>query len=154
MRALTDVHVLEWQRALICAAAGAALLISAVVRAKPSISERRTALLVLALLTAPYGYGAGIIADAHWDRSAPAVYQARVERKHIAHGRSPRAYLLLGPWGTRTASDDVAVSWSLYNSTSVGDEICVAMRRGLLSIAWYETDHCNAPATEVTAEPR
>jgi hypothetical protein len=142
LRALQDVHILDWAHLLLWAAAVALALMGSVLWAVPSAREKLgMAALTLALVLA-YGYGVCAIGDAVLDRSSGSTYTTTVDGKHITSGRSRRAMLRLAPWGPRAAEDNVAVPWDMYRRTNVGDKVCVQLHPGALGVPWYKVTNC------------
>jgi hypothetical protein len=141
--AYRGVHVLDWPHSLIFPIVGVIGFSMATFLVMPHLGlQQMRAAWILPLIFALYGYGLGVIIDAHWDRSEPTVYPTRVLGKHISSGRSKTPFLRLAPWGARAEAQDTSVSWDLYNQTVVGDSVCVALRQGLLGVPWYRVDPC------------
>jgi len=92
-----------------------------------------------------YGYGAVAIADIQFDTSPGAVIQVQVLGKHSYSGKSRTYYLDLPPWGARTQPGAVQVSWSTYQALNVGDNACVLMHPGTLTLPWYTIGVCGQP---------
>lgn len=140
MRAILDVHVLDWKPLLVGAAVGGLALVVAIV-----VGERPRKLWVLALLTpliSGYPWGALSLANALLDRGAPEVFRVAVRGKHVSGGKHTSRNLELDPWGPVTERKDVAVGPRLYGAVSVGDRVCVALHPGALGVRWYVVLRC------------
>jgi hypothetical protein len=142
VRALNDMHALEWKPALGLSIVVGSLLWIAVVKVDPDLRSRAVSLVILLFITLAYGYGAGMETNALLDRSAPSVYSAHVMHKHVSSGRHTTYDLLLEPWGPQAQSENISVSSSLYRSVTVGDTVCVSLKPGALNIAWFAVHAC------------
>jgi hypothetical protein len=143
VRALNDMHALEWKPALgLSIVIGSVLWIFTAVKVDTDLRSRRVSLVILPFIMLAYGYGAGMEINALLDRSAPSVYSVHVMHKHISSGRHRTYDLLLEPWGPEAQSENISVSSSLYRSVTVGDRVCVALKPGALNIAWFAVHAC------------
>jgi hypothetical protein len=144
LRAGLDVHTLGWQSLAPWAIAAGALLGLSILRVNRNACRGWQTLIVILLAACAYGYGAATIANAVLDTSTPSVFRPIVLGKHSSGGRSTTYHLLLTPWGERTAAENVTVSAVLFRAASVGEPVCVAVRRGALATAWYRVAPCDA----------
>lgn len=143
MRAVLDVGVLDWERALIYGALAAVVMGWAALMSDPTLRARRAAALALFALSCTYGYGAVVLGNFELDRAPDTEYRVAVLARHVSRGsRSTTYYLTLAPWGPRTEPKDVSVSWTLYNRTPSGGTVCVHQGPGALDISWYVIRAC------------
>jgi hypothetical protein len=143
LRVVTDIHVMNWRPVLWMAVVIALVMTFAAVRVDPLLAKNRWMALLLLGLTMPYGYGAGIEADALLDRAAPTVYRTTLLDKHISRGSKHTDYeLTVGPWGPYQTNQRIDVAPRIYYSLKRGDDVCVQVRPGALRIAWYVVGRC------------
>ena len=100
------------------------------------------AMLGMLFIAGALGWGLAAAADSVLDKSAPAGYATTVVHKHASHGRSTTYYLDLAPWGPIQGRNDVSVSPSTYSNTSIGDQVCLELRPGMLHVQWYQVVSC------------
>jgi hypothetical protein len=142
LRALQDVHLLDWHGVLVGAGLVATGLMGSVLWAVPAIRQKLgIAALTLALVLA-YGYGVVALGNAVLDRSNGASYETTVRGKHVSGGRNRSPQLRIGPWGPRATEEDVTVPWEMYRSAGIGDTVCVQLRPGAFGIPWYRLSRC------------
>lgn len=146
LRALQDVHILDWQRLLPLAVLVAIALIGSLLWALPSAREKLGMVALTFVLVLAYGYGVTSLGNALFDRAHGSIYPATVYGKYVTSGRGRTPTLRLGPWGGQSAGADVGVSWDLYRTTAVGDKVCAHSYAGAFGIAWYRITQC-APNT-------
>jgi len=86
------------------------------------------------------------------DTSAPQLYQTSIVKMYESHSsKGTRYYLRVSPWGPIVYPDDVDVPRSTYNTTRVGDSVCLGLHPGFLHAPWYTVVPC--PAQQVPAIP-
>ncbi len=100
------------------------------------------AMLGMLFIAGAYGFGLAGAADAIPDHATPANYSVTIENKHETHGRSTSYYLDLGPWGPIQRPNSLSVSESTYDGTSIGDQVCLDLRPGVLRVQWYQVVAC------------
>jgi hypothetical protein len=143
-RAVMDVGVLDFERALIFAALVTALLAWAATmsdeatRARPWTGQ----LLLLLLVGYAYGYGAVVLGNSLPDSSPGENFRVTVLARHVSHGRHTSYHLRLDRWGPRSEPDDVTVSRDLYDQSPPGSTVCVHRGSGVLGISWYDVVGC------------
>jgi hypothetical protein len=143
MRAVQDLGVLDWQRALTYGALAALVLCWAALMCDPTLRARRAAALLLFGLMCAYGYGAVVLGNAELDSAPGGDYRVQVLGMHYSRGsRSTSYYLRLAPWGPRLQPQDVSVARVLYAATRPGDTVCVHQGPGVLGISWYVVRSC------------
>jgi hypothetical protein len=146
MRAVLDVGVLDWQRALIYTVLAAVVLCWAALTSDTTLRARRAAALAVFALSCTYGYGAVVLGNAELDHAPGNQYRVAVLARHVSRGsKSTTYYLTLAPWGPRTQPKDVSVSWALYSRTPSGATVCVHQGPGALDISWYVVRACGDP---------
>lgn len=141
LRAILDVHVLDWKPLLAATGVGGLVLLAAI-----AAGDRRRRLWILALvapLLSFYPWGALSLGNALLDRGSPGVFRVAVRAKHVSSGSKHTSWdLRLDRWGPVTEPEDVDVGRGLYEAVSVGDEVCVALHPGALGIRWYVVLRC------------
>jgi hypothetical protein len=100
------------------------------------------AMISMLFIAGAYGYGLAAAVDTIPDHATPASYSATIENKHESHGRSTSYYLDLGPWGPMQAANSLSVSESIYEGASIGDQVCLDLRPGVLRVQWYQVVAC------------
>jgi hypothetical protein len=100
---------------------------------------------LMAMIGAAAGCGGTGLTDVRLDASAPQTVRATIESTFVSSGRATSYYLRLPPWGPRLKPNSIEVSETLYNKLDAGDSVCIDLRRGALSIPWFEPRDC-APA--------
>ena len=134
-----------WPLAPALFAAAAVLATAWKLKDLPGLATPWAMLGFVALCAGIYGYGAVVIADIQFDASPGAVIQVQVLGKHTYSGKSRTYYLDLPPWGARTQPGAVQVSWPTYQALSVGDNACVLMHPGTLTLPWFTIGVCGKP---------
>jgi hypothetical protein len=129
--------------AFVGAAAGAGL--AALRMSRPGVGSPAQLVTMLAVLGAGLGAGAVALADVRFDTFAPTPFRATIVSMYVSHGKSTTYYLRLAPWGPMTAGGDVAVSRSQYLEFNPGDQACLALHSGALSMRWLTVDACSGP---------
>lgn len=143
MRVLNDLHVLNWKAALYVSIGIALALWVTAAKVDGSLRARPISLVLLLLITCAYGYGAGMEINALLDRSAGAVYSARVMRKHVSSGSRHVSYeLTLNSAEFPALNGNVSVPSPLYRSVTVGDSVCASVKRGALNVPWFMMQRC------------
>ena len=153
-RAIWDIHLVDWKPALLVAVVLALLLMFAVSRADMQIvlADQTSARFVVAIavlgMASMYCYGAIAEADMLLDSTTtPETYRVAVVRKHVSHGKNhDTPYLTLDPWGPRTDTSSVSVSWPTYNAVVLGQTVCINLRPGALKLPWYTLYLCDGTA--------
>jgi hypothetical protein len=142
MRALADVHIIDWSALLPWIVGAGALLAAGIAWANRKPSRRWGSAIVILLAAGAYGFGAATSADAVLDAAAPTTYKPAVLRKHMTGGRNRSYELTVDPWGPRSSAEDITVSPAVFNLARVGQPICVSLHPGALGSAWYHAWVC------------
>jgi hypothetical protein len=85
---------------------------------------------------------AALVANQLADRSSPLIFVQQITGKTISGGRHKMPYLSLAATGRLRFAKPVRVSWALYDSVEVGQNVCAEVRRGALGAPWYQIDRC------------
>jgi hypothetical protein len=96
-------------------------------------------LLFIAII---YSYPLVVLADTMIDSTKSSTYIVPVTGKHATSGKSTTYYLNLAPWGPLQEPNEINVSSSMYDGTSAGDSICLALHPGRLHAPWYQLTDC------------
>ena len=145
LRAIADVHAIDWRLPLFWAALGAFPLTALVVIGDPTLRRRWFGPLIVFLLLSAHPWGAFQMATALLDRSAPERFRVAVLDKHVTSGnRGTTLELRLAAWGPVPA-DLVLVSREVYRAVEVGSTVCVALRPGALGVRWFLVQICDGP---------
>src|SRR5262249_7746964 len=99
---------------------------------------------LMAAFGGAYGYGAAVFTDTHFDHDRGQIFRGRIEGESMSGGRSSRPHVVLAPWGPVAARTNIQVTYDVYRSTRVGDEVCVTLRHGQLSMPWFKVARCDA----------
>jgi hypothetical protein len=143
LRALADVHAVDWRLPLFWAALGAVPLTALVVIGDPTLGRRWFGPLIVFLLLSAHPWGTVQMANAHLDRSEPERFRVAVLDKHVTSGnRGTTLELRLAAWGPVPA-DLVLVSREVYRAVEVGGTVCVALRPGALGVRWFLVQVCD-----------
>ena len=142
VRAMTDVHTLDWQAPLMLACVGGIALGGSALRVDPWFRQQHWAALLMGLFICAYGYGAGLELNALADSTLPNVYATQVLGKRVSRGKSSTFYLRVAPWGPVTEAADVTVSAGRYQATRIGDRVCVFLGSGVFRIPWFQIRDC------------
>ena len=100
------------------------------------------AMLGMLFIAGAYGFGLAEAADTIPDQAKPASYSATIENKHETQGRTTSYYLDLGPWGPMQGANSLSVSESTYAGATIGDQVCLDLRPGVLRVQWYQVVAC------------
>lgn len=142
LRSLWDFEFLAWLPVLKLAIAASMILTILVVGADRGMRDRRWAFLAFLFLSFFYAFGAIAQANALLDHSEGQVFRAQVLAKRISSGKSTTYYFMVDPWGPRSEPNEVSVSRALYQATPVGQNVCVWLRKGSLSVPWFVVGSC------------
>jgi len=142
LRAVTDVHLLGWKAAVCVSVLVGLALAGMAMIADPTLKTHRGSIVGILFLSLFYGYGAGVQANAIFDRSTERVFTAKVIRKGIVTGKRTTYKLYLAPWGSQIRTDEVFVSQRWYDSLQPGDVVCPVLHDGALHIRWYTVHPC------------
>lgn len=142
IRAVNDVHLLEWRTALYVSICVAFALAAMTIIADRSLKKEKASMFAIILLTTFYGYGASMEANVIFDRGVPTVYSAQVLGKKTLSGKSTSYKLTLTPWGPKREPDEVSVSRKWYELLRPGDTVCPVLHEGALHIRWYRVRPC------------
>jgi hypothetical protein len=143
LRALSDVHIIDWSGLLPWIIGAGALLGAGIAWANRKPSRLWGSAIVILLAAGAYGFGAATSADAVLDAAAPTTYRPMVLRKHVTGGRNRSYELTVNPWGPRSSVADITVSPSVFNQARVGQPICVSLHPGALGSPWYHAWECD-----------
>jgi hypothetical protein len=142
LRAVLDLNLLHWKPLLVMSALFATVITLLIAQADRSVGRRPAALLLISLFAATYFYGLTAEANSLLDHSTPQAFRIAVVGKHVSDDKSPSYYLHLDPWGPQTSATEVSVPSSLYESTSISQQVCVYLHSGALRIPWYVVAQC------------
>jgi len=156
MRAMLDINIMDVTRTLEFGFIAGLPLLFAVTLAGQGSGSRPWVLplLMLIVVTVPYGGGLVAFADVIFDHQAPQTFQTQVLRKYISSGKHPQPYLVLAPWGPKTADDRVAVNRAYYAHTQVDTSVCVDLHPGDVGLRWYGVHDCSLVPKRNTAAVR
>jgi hypothetical protein len=143
LRALLDINLLRWQDGAQMAVLGMIVFAVLLNLGMRGADRKIGVVLVFAGFMSAYGYGAGVLADAWFDRAVPERFQSKVQDKYTTSGNRTEFHLKLAPWGPQTEPDDIAVNSPLYDALNPGDSACIALHKGALGAPWYVVDACH-----------
>ncbi len=113
------------------------------VRNAPGVARPVTALTVVAVCAALYGYGATSVGDIQFDFSAGEVTPVQVVGKHESRGSRSHTYDLdLPAWGPRTGPNSIGVSSATYAAVNIGDTVCITLHLGAIGLPWFTSGLC------------
>lgn len=138
-----SAHIADFHKLLTLGAIVFLCLVAALVRPALNSASRFGSLVALLLFAALYSVGFVHTADTVPDHSIAQPYQAQVVRMYETHGRSTGYHLSLAPWGPMTNGNSVEVSYRIYNSITVGDNVCIGLHPGYLHAPWYTLTTCS-----------
>lgn len=84
-----------------------------------------------------YVFGASVVINCDFDRSAPINTTAKVVKQFKTTGKIITYSLTLSPWGSRQRDEDVNIPGLLYHRISPGDTVQVNVKKGFLRIPWF-----------------
>ena len=142
LRAILDVHMLDWQGPMLWTVLVTIALIAAVVWVLPAARKKPGGVALIGVFLLAYGYGASALGNALLDRHPSTSYTAQVTGKHVTGGRNRTPELQLAAWGPKEAGSQVAAPWDVYRSTGIGDTVCVQLHPGALGVPWYRVAKC------------
>ena len=117
------------------------------VKIDPSVHRKRLDIVISMFFAVAHGLEIGLHGNVALDRNPPELYRVEMKRKYTNRDELRSHNFQLGPWGPQTSGETATVSRSLYEATSEGDTVCVALRQGALGIAWYNVRACPANAS-------
>lgn len=145
IRAMLDLHLVDWVPSLMLGAALGVLLTGLARRADPKALEKPAVAALFCFAASAYGWGLIAEADTRFDTGAPQVYRTRVLDKYSSVGERHTSWnLQLGPWGPSKTDEAQDVGRAVYDRLNKGDEACVRLYRGALKIRWFIVDRCAA----------
>lgn len=95
---------------------------------------------LLPIFTFAYGFGVVVLINVLGDQSDPMAYPTEVTDKRVSSGKTTTYHLKLKKWGDLTEDEEVSVTRSQYDGTSVGDSIEVYQYEGLFKMPWIELE--------------
>jgi len=139
IKAIVPFHVFQydhiWPIAFCVGAAVTVLLYFAGLnKTAEAVKGQVVFMLIMGML---YGYGSTLEVNCAFDTSKAQVFSAQVLDHRITRGKSDTYYLTLSPWGPRTETVEVSVGRWLYDEVSVGQNVKIKFKTGLLNIPWY-----------------
>lgn len=138
LRAIEDLHFLEWPTMLLATALLSVIVGMVAIQADHGIHNRMAAILPVVLFAAMYCYGLIAQLDVLLDRSRPTTYHPLVVEKRASHGKSGTTYYLqVDPWGPRRDTSEIVVRRSAYDSVSPGQTVTIDLFPGALKFPWY-----------------
>jgi hypothetical protein len=153
LRAVLDLHTLDWIGALIGALVVAAVASTASRWAAGAQTKVKPVTLVLYFVaTFAYGWGLVLEADRILDRAPAHVYPTQVTDMHISSGKHTSYDITLAPWGPTRGQDGVDVGRPLYQQMHVGETVCPVLHPGALHIRWWEVGLCEDAPTAHRAD--
>ena len=144
LRALFDGQVFDWEKLLMATIVATAICVFLMVWLLRELRADTGTIGIVGLIMMAYGYGVVGLANTRLDDGEPTTYPARVLGAHVSSGRSSSHYLELGPWGPRTAAEDVDVGKEYYAIGSQRETVCVYLYPGALGARWYVVWDCPA----------
>jgi hypothetical protein len=133
-----------WARMIELAAAAGILLFSISIFSDTTIRRRRnwTAMTVLLLFNALYGYAVVFEANVLLDRSPAVVQESVVLNKRYIYGRGGGYELTIKRWGPINSEKKVWASETVFRSVHAGGSVCMVLRQGALRVLWYTAQAC------------
>ena len=145
LRALVDIHVIEWPRLAAWAALLALPLVALVTVGDPLARRRWFIPLGIWFFLSAYPAGALWIANAVFDRHPAENVRLSVLDKHVSSGKGPKHHVHVAPW-IPGAPESIDVHRALYGSVVAGGTICVKLRPGALGVRWFYPQACGESA--------
>ncbi|AMR31967.1 hypothetical protein A0256_11305 [Mucilaginibacter sp. PAMC 26640] len=87
-----------------------------------------------------YALGFTLTVNCDLDQSRPQPFSAKVKDLNIEHGKKITYHIKLTPWGPISNSRDLQISKSQFDLASIGFDVKVCLKKGLLNIPWYYVD--------------
>lgn len=116
-----------------------ALLIGLIAAALDRPFPRRAEpVVLLVLLSLPYGYGASQTLNLVLDGEAPQVLPAKVLDKQSVWIGTDLRHVRLGPWGPRTEAGLIGAGADLFAAVEPGDVVCVTAHPGALGLSYMD----------------
>lgn len=145
LRALQDFNIYDYSNSWMPASIIAVVLIVLIVFATNEFKFEKIkdyfTVLFFAVLFFAFGYGTTITFNCMYDQSIPKYFKSKVVEKRISSGKYGDTYYIeVTAWHTQTESDDISVSKELYETTTIGDDIDISLKKGLLGIPWFLVD--------------
>ncbi|MFC0517516.1 hypothetical protein ACFFGT_25110 [Mucilaginibacter angelicae] len=105
---------------------------------KKALGEKyKSQFLPIIMVIVFYVFGAAVIINCDFDRSAPVSTTAKVVKQFKTTGKIVTYSLTLSPWGIRQHNEDVNIPGSLYHNIAPGDIVQVNVKKGFLRIPWF-----------------
>jgi hypothetical protein len=143
IRALLDLHLIDWSLSLALGAATGAIFTVIARRVDPHALSGRVAVGFLWLAASAYAWGLVAEANSLFDRAAPQTFRTRVVDKYESAGERHTSWnLTFAPWGPVKTQGAEDVGRRVYDRLNKGDIACVSLHPGALRIRWYEVDRC------------
>jgi hypothetical protein len=144
LRAWTDLRIVNWWELAPWATLFAVILAAAIVSLNGTATRSWSAVLVILIAACGYGFGTAGFADTLLDNSAPSVFRTKVLNKHVSSGRYRVFDLYVERWGADPGTQDLKVTPGFYGQVTIGDTVCIALRKGALGAQWYSVEPCSA----------
>lgn len=89
-----------------------------------------------------YSYGTTKAINCTYDASQPKIYKNKVLKKYVSSSVGGRyngslCYIIVESWNNCNENEKIYVSEEEYNLFEVGDEIEIALKKGVFNIPWY-----------------
>lgn len=124
---------------LICGGSLLALIVlfAAIIQTQEPEMRKRNSWPILIASLALYSMAAPMGINFAADRSNPQLYQAKVTKLSVSHGKSTTYHVSLSAWGPLAEENDTTVDQDTFNQLQVGGNVDVYLKRGYLHIPWY-----------------
>jgi|GEM_PF-4070993 len=143
LRGLLDTHIYDLQLLLAtCAliAIGAAFASYDIAKSGP---RPRATIILVVVVTMIWAYGAISEANVWLDRGPPtATRVVSLIRKDVSRGKSTTYSLVTKSWRGGKSATSTDVPRALWDSLSVGDDVCIQDHQGALRLRWFQIDRC------------
>lgn len=134
--AISNIAPVDWTVALgVGAFAALAVGLVAAILDRPA-PKRVEPVILLILLSLPYGYGATQTLNAVFDTAGPAVVPAEVLGKQHIRMKFALHHVVLGPWGGRAEAGLVRTSKDTFAKLATGDVTCLSVHPGALGVKY------------------
>jgi hypothetical protein len=149
LRAMRDFDLIDWKRALLLAAlVGVAYSVLAYMAFRLAREPRtrgkssKITWIFITCIGAAYGWGLNAEINGVKAFRSTEIYRAKIQDKWVTSGKYRTPTLLLASQNTALNTDQYRVGKTLYERINKGDQVCINVHTGLLSLRWYVITDC------------
>lgn len=134
-----DIHVLQYHNMWLPLFIISTVLLGALYRfgINKEAGSANGQIILMLFITVIYSFGGLITINCNFDKSSSQEFHTSITNKWTTSGKGSHYHIKLKPWQKSQGSQEIDISRSEYESTSIGTSVSVFVKKGYLSIPWY-----------------